>query len=70
MDLYDNKLHEFSKKIEGTFKRDFSNFRQLSSSMESRVKEMEALYSQKMGIAEFESKVNEIAFKNEEIFRE
>ena len=38
--------------------------------METRIKEMEALYNEKMSTSEFESKINEIAYKNEEVFRE
>jgi len=38
--------------------------------MKNRITEMESLYLNKVSVSDFDSKMNEIAFKNDELFRE
>jgi len=70
IDLFEEKLDEYKKNIHHNFKQDFGEFRKMFNDMKNRVTEMESLYQNKVSISEFDSRMNDIAFKNDELFRE
>jgi len=68
--MIEDRINDFKKQMNNNFQSDFSDFRKLNIEMEGRLKEMEVMYNSKININEFNSRINELAFKNEESFRE
>jgi hypothetical protein len=68
--MIEDRLNDFKKQISNNFQSDFTDFRKLNIEMEARIKEMEVMYSSKINVTEFNARINELAFKNEESFRE